>query len=349
MKKRKDGRYCKKISIDGEPKFFYSTAKTERAAERDINQQVINYQAESYVEQHNFEKLVEQVLEVKEKAVSYSTYKGYYYAAQHLKPFYDMDIEDITPKMLQNLLDSMKRKHYASATISKTKIIFGIVLNYAITEKHSTATNFMSLIRISKTAPKRNTKAPDDEVIDTIVSNAMSVDFGMWAMIELCTGLRRGELAALQRKNIDFKNKLIYVEKSIEFIGNRPRIKDMPKTEESIGSVPIIDILYEPLRQICNNMQSNDFILSGTAPYTLTMLRRRWKNYCKKVGYNFNQHQLRHAYAKLLYRSGIDPKTMQRLLRHAKFETTMNIYTEFDDEVTDISVGKINAYICQKF
>lgn len=349
MKKRKDGRYCKKISIDGEPKFFYSTAKTERAAERDINQQIINYQTESYVEQHNFEKLVEQVLEAKEKAVSYSTYKGYYYAAQHLKPFYDMDIEDITAPMVQSLLDEMKLQHFSSSAISKTKIMFGLVLKYAIVHKHSTAIDFMSFIKVAKTHPKRDVKAPEDNIISTIISNALKVDFGMWAMIELCTGLRRGEIAALQRKNIDFHKKIIYVENSIEYIGNKANIKDIPKTESSIGSVPILDILYGPLFQICTNMKPNDFILSGKKPYTLIMLRKRWDKYCNDIGYKFNQHQLRHAYAKLLYRAGIDPKTMQRLLRHANFTTTMNIYTEFDNEVTMQSVDKINNYTSNKF
>gem|GEM_PF-5059917 len=57
----------------------------------------------------------------------------------------------------------------------------------------------------------------------------------------------------------------------------------------------------------------------------------------------------KYAYAKLLYCAGIDPKTMQRLLGDAKFETTMNIYTDFANEMTEQSVGKLNEYMGERF
>ena len=71
--------------------------------------------------------------------------------------------------------------------------------------------------------------------------------------------------------------------------------------------------------------------------------------YTATIGYRFTNHQLRHAYAKLLYKAGVDPKTAQRLLRHADIQTTMNIYTEFDEEVTQASVKKANEYLNSRF
>ncbi len=186
-------------------------------------------------------------------------------------------------------------------------------------------------------------------MINAISTNAENVDFGMWAMVEMCTGLRRGEINALRRCDIDFANKKISITQVTEFIGNRPQIKECPKSENGIRDVPILELLEQPLRKMCRGLEPNDFLFGGEKPYSLTMIRRRWDKYCIAVDHTFRQHQLRHAYAKLLYCAGIDPKTMQRLLGHAKFETTMNIYTDFANEMTEQSVGKLNEYMGERF
>ena len=43
MKKRKDGRYLKVVTINGKRLYFYSSKTTEQQAERDINRQILSY------------------------------------------------------------------------------------------------------------------------------------------------------------------------------------------------------------------------------------------------------------------------------------------------------------------
>ena len=159
--------------------------------------------------------------------------------------------------------------------------------------------------------------------------NALTTDFGMWAMILLYTGMRRGELAAIQLKDIDFNNGIIHVWRSVEFINNQPVLKDMPKSISGVRDIPILDILKPLLLFHCKDLGDNDFIFGKTAPLTETKIKKRWKKYCKEIDIDIHQHQLRHAYAKILYRAGIDPKTAQGLLGHADIQTTMNILQSF--------------------
>ncbi len=349
MFKRKDGRWEHKVSVNGKRQSFYSTEATESKARKDIQEQMLNFTHTADYRSHNFKSLGEQCLEHQGQSVGYKTLEDYKNAFKHLSCFYETDIEDITPLDFQNLLERLADKFYSFSAISKVKTVFGLILKYAIVYKNIKVINFMSSIRIPKRAHKGTIKSPDDEVIDTIKENAATVEFGMWAMCLLCTGWRRGELAALQKKSIDFENDIIKLKHSVEFRGNTPHLKDVPKTESSIRNTPIIDLLKPHLIALCEGLSDEDFVFGGKRPLTKTQIRKRWEKYCKQIGHSFNGHQLRHAYAKLLYRAGVDPKTAQGLLGHADFKTTMNIYTEFDNEITQNKVIKINDYFNERY
>lgn len=349
MKQRKDGRWAQKVSINGKTKWFYSSANTERKADAEIRRQIAEYREEEHIKKHNFKTIADEMMTVKEKFVSHATYESYEYHLKHLDIFFDMDVEDIRPSMVQKLLNDMANKEYSFSAISKTKVVFGLVLDFAIVNNDLNIFNYMHSIKMPKNVHKGKIKAPDDLIIETIIKNADTVDFGMWNMILLCAGLRRGEINALQKRDIDFENNKIRVWRSTEFWGNNPHLKDMPKTESSIGDVPILAILKPYLEKHCEILQPDDFLFDRTKPLTISAIRRRKEKYCKEIGYDFNLHQLRHAYAKLLYCAGVDPKTMQRLLRHADFSTTMNIYTEFDEGVTNNTIDIINKYMEKNF
>ncbi|MEE0896247.1 MAG: hypothetical protein U0L88_01285, partial [Acutalibacteraceae bacterium] len=95
MKQREDGRWQKSVSINGERLYFYSKAKTEAAAIKDINRQILQYREEEHSQKHNFLKISEEALESKSKC-SYQTYECYKNALKHLEALHSMNIEDIT-------------------------------------------------------------------------------------------------------------------------------------------------------------------------------------------------------------------------------------------------------------
>jgi hypothetical protein len=164
------------------------------------------------------------------------------------------------------LLDKMSKQKYSYSTVSKTKVVFGLVLKYAILYEGLPLTDFMSVIRVPKNTPKGKVNAPDDDVIKTIFNSADTVDFGLWALSLLCTGFRRGELDALQKRDIDFDSMQIPLYRSVEFVNNQPILKDAPKTESGIRKQPILDIFYPYLQKICENLEEDDFLFGGKKP-----------------------------------------------------------------------------------
>lgn len=295
------------------------------------------------METHSFKQLAEEALEERRKTVSATTHKRYCETFIHFKPLYDMDIEAISAGDIKSLIGDMYAKGYSKSSLRKIRALYSLIAKYVI-EKGIAISDYTSVLSIPKNAAETRRHGVSDAEIKIIEDN-VSREFGLYAFVMIYTGLRRGELCALTWDDIDFDHRIIHVNKSIEFIHNRPHIKP-PKSKAGVRDVPILNKLYRPLKTAHNDRQHDDvYIFGGKSPYSDTMIKRRWDKYIKSVGLDVSQHQLRHTYATLLYRSGIDAKTAQDLLGHADVQTTLNIYTDIAEDMKKISVDKLNKFL----
>lgn len=344
MKQRTDGRWQKVKTIDGKKVFFYSTAKTEKQAIKDIENQMLEFRNETHYSKFNFKCIADKAIALQANGIQNNTELCYNYTLKHLEAFFDYDINEITAEMAQSLIDDMSlSKGYSFSAVSKVKTLLSLIMDYAIVHEKIPLVKFTRSLKIPKGTKKGKITSPPDFVTEIIIKNA-DIPFGDWVLFLLCTGLRRGEQAALKVCDIDLANRTINLNRVAEYTENQAKLKDIGKTDESLTSVPILDLLYPYVEEIVKKGKPTDFIFGGDAPLSVCALRKRLDNYCKEIGYRFTGHQLRHAYAKLLYKAGVDVKTAQRLLRHKNFNTTMNIYTDFSNEVTNKSVQMINNY-----
>ena len=218
MKQRKDGRWVKKITIDNVPKYFYSAAPTERKAEEDISRQLLNFHPIKHENKNTFLNITEKMIKKKEATTSFNTATNYKNQLKHLASLYDYNIEDITLIQLQNLINDLHSKSYGFWTLQKTKTVLGLVYKEAILSGCN-VTNLVEFIKLPS-MQRETVHSPNDSIISVIKQNAHR-EFGMWAMMLLCTGMRRGELAAIQKRDIDFVGKTISISKSVEYIHNQ--------------------------------------------------------------------------------------------------------------------------------
>jgi integrase len=158
----------------------------------------------------------------------------------------------------------------------------------------------------------------------------------------LMTGMRKGEILALQWKDIDFETDTIRVTKSVSHSGDRPSIKQ-PKTEAGNRVVPLLAPLKDKLQTVPKHKQT-DYIISdnGKEPLSNSRYCTLMSHYQKETGVTCTAHQLRHSFATIAFEADLDPKTVQEILGHKQLSTTMDIYTSFREKALKSAAQKLN-------
>lgn len=156
----------------------------------------------------------------------------------------------------------------------------------------------------------------------------------MGILVCLYTGIRIGELCALQWADISIQEKNIYIHQTMQRIQVQDNTEKKtrilitePKSNCSIRTIPIPDDLLQLIMHC--SAQKNGYFLTGSNDTYIEP--RTMQNYFKRVLKscsieNANYHTLRHTFATRCVELGFDVKNLSELLGHASVNITMNRY-----------------------
>ncbi len=147
----------------------------------------------------------------------------------------------------------------------------------------------------------------------------------------LYTGLRIGELLALEWADIDMKKGELQVNKSCHYgkdeKGVFRRIIDIPKTQSSVRTIPIPRQLMLRLREEKKKSRSIHVVSNGKNPISIRSYQRSFSTLLKKLNVPHRGfHSLRHTFATRAVECGMDVKTLSELLGHKNPTVTLNRY-----------------------
>ena len=177
-------------------------------------------------------------------------------------------------------------------------------------------------VRVPRNLPQARREAPDKDQIAKIKTSA-NLPFGLFPALIYYTGCRRGEAQALTGSDIDRKAMRVHIRRSV-YYDHGAKIKE-PKTAAGVREVPLLPALDALLPK--KLPQGYLFAEPDGSLLTDGDFRKLYTTYCAASGVTVSLHQIRHGYATALFEAGVDPKTAQKLLGHAKLSTTMDIYT----------------------
>lgn len=149
-------------------------------------------------------------------------------------------------------------------------------------------------------------------------------------IICLYTGLRIGELLALEWDDIDFSKAELKVTKTCHDGKNKDgkfgRITELPKTTNSRRTIAIPKQLLPLLREMKKKSKSN-LVISGDKPLFVRSYQRSFELLLNKLGIpRHGFHTLRHTFATRAIECGVDVKTLSETLGHKNASITLNRY-----------------------
>ena len=164
-------------------------------------------------------------------------------------------------------------------------------------------------------------------------------------LLDLCTGLRRGELLALQWDDLDFKTGTLTVNKQVYEVKGQLQVS-VPKTRASIRRLVLPPGVVEVLRAYRETVDSRWMFPSPVKedmPMTPGAVRRRLQIILERAGCKrIRFHDLRHTFATLSLESGMDVKTLSAMLGHVSAATTLDIYTHVTGDMQTEAAAKID-------
>lgn len=317
-----------------------------------------------------FKELINKFLEYKKRRVKISTFEIYKILGNiFLKYFDDIDINNFTTLSIQNFLDDIVNiytKKYCQFLFITLKMILNFAIKFNYLESKKVNINVLELITKQKNynelieEKEKTDKIYNLNELTELLNEAKIFNEDRFIYIfGLFTGMRIGEILALTWQDIDFTKREININKNLL---TRLNIIDIPKTKQSIRKIYIFDDLLNELlkyRQIQNqnkfkcgnkyfkyfdddNKEINFIFRNKTGKLiTYNALRSSLKK-IKKIDVNFHFHKLRHSFASICIQNNINVFYLSKILGHANINTTQNIYTHIQDNLTNEALKKIS-------
>ena len=303
--------------------------------------------------------------EYKKNQVKIGTYIRYRktYEAMIKNEMGNNKIADIRAERVQKLFNNISEKGYSYSTIKLVRAILNSCMRRAV-KNSMIERNPVELTDIPRSAER------EQEAIDRKEQKALSCEqqalfmeyakdsflYNLFAVM-LRTGMRTGEISGLNYSDIDKKQKVIHVKRTLKYdsitFDKRPEqivkktqqgkygyFTDTPKSKCSIRDIPLLDgtleILEKQKRSIYLQVENIDrFLFCDEYGEPLNSLRvqseiNRIVKKIRESGKEFPhvvQHTFRHTFATRAIEAGMKPQVLKTILGHSSLAMTMDLYS----------------------
>lgn len=158
--------------------------------------------------------------------------------------------------------------------------------------------------------------------------------------VMLRTGMRRGEMQGLKYSDIDKKQNVIHVRRTLKYIEGKGYIEDTPKTRTSTRDIPLTVAIMEHIeaqrKYWCFQIVKLDqylFCNEKGEPLSKERIQGEIDRTIKRIrgaGYEFpriTSHTFRHTFATRAIEAGMQPQILKTILGHSSLAMTMDLYS----------------------
>lgn len=361
--KRKDGRwegrYIRLYDASGKPKYGYVYAKTYSGVKQKlITQQCRTYQANASLnsEKIKYGDVLTAWLQSSRMKIKESTFSKYHQLIdEHIRPHLgEYALNKISTQLIesfiwQQLLNGRLdgKGGLSTKTGADMLTIIKATMRYAQDNGMTLICTPQKLtIRVAEKEMRVFTPSEQKALVNVLLDGMDLYKFGV--MLSLYTGIRVGELCALQWEDLCLTTSTLKIRKTIQRIQDRNLgaptktkvIITEPKSRCSIRDIPLPPFIVELAHQFESLPKS--YILSGDKSRYIEprTMQNRFKRYISEANItDANFHATRHTFATRCIEVGFDVKTLSEILGHANVNITLNryVHSSFDLKCSNMS------------
>jgi integrase len=247
-------------------------------------------------------------------------------------------LREITLPRLQRFVDKLAADGLAAATITTCVTPLRAIYRRArqLEEVHANPTSGVSVPSVNR----RQTRFATTEQVEAMLDKLEDAkDRALWATA-LYAGLRRGELTALHREDVDLATGVIRVERGWD--GEEGEIA--PKSKQGRRKVPIPAVLRDRLdAYLLDAPQTGRIFVGVRGSYD----RGRDAADAAKVE-PVTLHECRHGYASLMIAAGVNVKALSTFMGHANIRVTLDQYGHLLPGAEDEAAGLLDAFLARQ-
>lgn len=358
--KRKDGRwearYIKGYDLSGKIKYGFCYGKTYKEAKEKVSvckASLINgMPVPEKRPKHRFSFYCDAWLQASRNHIKESTYIKYDYILEHhiKRVLGECFPLGITNEIIEAFTEELVRNNLSPKTVKDVLAVLRAVLKY-------TARFYPGIFPMFEiTCPKETRKemrvlSKDEQMklVQYLLHDMDSCKFG--TLLALSTGLRIGEICALQWNSISLSDRTLCVSatmqrlKKIEADGaSKTRVVvGSPKSNTSARIIPMTEFAAKLCQQMDPHCK-DAFILTGTTAYmeprTLQYRLKKYTDACGLEGVHF--HTLRHTFATRCVEVGFEIKSLSEILGHSTTTITLDRYVHASIELKRDNMKKLS-------
>lgn len=318
---------------------------------------------------------------LKQRRAQYKTAKTYVWqlecSQRLLKYFEGYYLEDMCIKTVQEFFDTIRFKPngelYSERYLKALKSFMNYTFIKAVKDELLVVNPFNQDFIMPYT---KRTSSIDRFIMDKdlkLLFGALKENsrFAILIPFLLVTGIRIGEMCALQWNDLDIENNMIYIRNGTtpKYVFDNDHLKPKqcgvmltdPKTESSIRKIPVNPIAFKCIdmwkvhiksrttledRIRANRSEKMIFVNYYGRVMNAKTLSKKLREFLDKHGlFGVTFHKLRHTFATQLVDADVELNIIKELLGHNSIMTTSKFYAKVNDQPKINAIQKHYAHI----